>query len=142
MRSWNFLIRPLMCLFIFMAPFPGNAQNGGFSLELNNARDVASGCRLTYVAVNGTGTLLEQASYEVVIFDGEGTVAQFLVLEFGRLTKGKTKVVQFDLASTPCKDISKLLINDAKECLSADGPTGICLESLETKSRTKIAFSL
>ena len=92
---------------------PAAAQDGGaFRLELNNTAAADTGCRLTYVATNDMGLDLSEASYEVAVFDGEGLVQRLLILQFGALADGRTKVVQFDLAETACSDISRLLVNN------------------------------
>src|SRR6056297_3214928 len=49
-------------------------EEGVFDLELNNTEAVDGGCRLTFVARNGTGTALEQTSYDVAVFDDTGAV--------------------------------------------------------------------
>lgn len=113
-----------------------------FSLELNNAEDVEGGCRLTYVAYNGTGTALDTTSYEVVVFDGQNRVSQFLILDFGKLPEDKTKVVQFDLAGRPCSAISRLLVNEIADCTASGTTVPVCLDNLETRSRTQIEFGL
>ncbi|ORE94947.1 hypothetical protein [Aurantimonas sp. 22II-16-19i] len=120
----------------------------GLALELNNAVDEAGVCRLSYVAVNRTGEALETVSYDVVVFDRNDRVSRFLVLQFGRLPEGKTKVVQFDLADQPCADISRILVNEVAECGTANGEVGngasggaaICMEALRPASRTAIVF--
>lgn len=116
------------------------AQENSFSLQLNSAKDNENGCRLTYVAKNNTGVVLEKTSYEVVVFDKDGGVAQFLILEFGNLPIKKTKVVQFELNDQKCGNISRLLINDVSDCIAGGKTVPICLDALETKSRTKIDF--
>ncbi len=116
------------------------AQESSFSLELNSAKDNENGCRLTYVAKNNTGVVLEKTSYEVVVFDKDGGVAQFLILEFGNLPINKTKVVQFELNDQKCDNISRLLINDVSDCIAGGKTVPICLDALKTKSRTKIDF--
>ncbi len=113
---------------------------GRLSLELNNAVNDAGLCRLSYVAVNGTGQPLETVSYDVVVFDTNGQVSQFLVLQFGQLPAGKTKVVQFDLADQPCAGISRILVNDVAECETSQGSAAICMDALEPSSRTAITF--
>ena len=131
-----------------VAAVPAFAQDSGapeFSLELNNAADTsAGGCRLTYVAANRTGAELAQTAYEVAVFNGEGVVSRILVLEFGALTDGKTKVVQFDLGDQTCADISRIVVNDVAACTLADG-TGegdFCLSGLVTASRGTIQFGI
>ena len=117
-----------------------NAQEAAFSLELNSAKDKENGCRLTYVAKNSTGVDLDKTSYEVVVFNKDGGVSQFLILEFGKLSINKTKVVQFELNGQKCTDISRLLINDVSDCEAGGKAVPICLDALKTKSRTSIEF--
>ena len=121
---------------------PASAQQSGFELELNTLRPTESGCRLTYVARNATGSDVDAASFEVAVFDGEGAVNRLLILEFGKLRDGRTKVVQFDLANQPCDDISRLLVNAAAECAIAGSDGADCLDLLVPSSRTEVAFGL
>lgn len=118
------------------------AQDKALSIELNDAADMNGGCRLSYVALNETGVLLDKVSFDVFTFDGEGKVGQSLVFEFGRLPAGKTKVVQFDLADQPCATISRLLINDITECIAEGTNSTICIDALKTTTRTSIIFGL
>lgn len=119
------------------------AQNGNFELELNATEDVGVGCRVIYVATNNTGVALDRTSYEVVIFDDAGQVSETLVLEFGQLPLNKTRVVQFDLASQACGDISRILVNNAVDCVSASGKLDVCMTSLIASSRSQtIRFGL
>ncbi len=129
-------------MFVTSLVFAGfaSAQTKNFTLELNGAKDNDGGCRITFVAVNKTGTKLDKTAYDVVVFDKEGGVSQFLILEFGQLTPKKTKVVQFELNDQKCTDISRLLINDVSDCVAEGKSTPICLDALETKSRTNIEF--
>lgn len=116
-----------------------------FTLELNNAAETtAGGCRLTYVATNGTGQELGQTAYEVAVFDADGVVSRILVLEFGALTIDKTKVVQFDLGDQPCTAISRIVVNDVAACTLADGSGegDFCLSGLVTASRSSIQFGI
>ncbi|MCC5973142.1 MAG: hypothetical protein JJT81_03730 [Rubellimicrobium sp.] len=117
---------------------------GEFGLELNNAAEISTGgCRLTYVATNGTGDSLAQIAYEVAVFDAVGIVSRLLVLEFGALTPGRTKVVQFDLADQPCADISRIIVNDVASCALEGGGSGTaCMDRLATGSRAAIQFGM
>lgn len=117
-------------------------QDQPISIELNDAANVASGCRLVFVAINNSGVILDKASYAVVTFDTSGKVGQSLTFQFGRLPIGKTKVVQFDLPGVSCDTISRLLINDAAECTVDAKPSTVCLDALMTSTRTKIIFGL
>jgi hypothetical protein len=129
-----------------MAAAPAVAQdNPEFVLELNNAAETsAGGCRLTYVATNRTGVDLSQAAYEVAVFNGSGIVSRILVLAFGELPNGKTRIVQFDISDQPCADTSRIVVNDVAECtLAEDGATGdFCLSTLSTASRASLQFGL
>lgn len=129
-------------LALCLAPVPLAAQEQALTIELNDAVDVNGNCRLAYVAHNGTGKLLDKASFDVFIFDAEGKVGQSLVFQFGRLPEGKTKVVQFDLANNACSSISRLLVNDIRECVAGGEESTICIDALKTTTRTSIAFGL
>lgn len=115
------------------------------SLELNNATDAENdSCRLTYVATNHSGKAISQIAYQVGVFDAEGIVRRILVLEFGALTVGKTKIVLFDLAEQKCSDISRIIVNDVAKCTLADDASdaGFCLKGLVTNSRNDIQFTM
>ena len=90
---------------------PATAQDAAqFSLDLNTVGETTGGgCRLTFVANNGTGQELAQTAYEVAVFDAGGGFKKLLVLQFGALTVGKTKVVQFDLADLGCADMGQII---------------------------------
>lgn len=123
---------------------PALAQDARFSLELNNAAQTeAGGCRLTYVAANQSELGLTQTAYQVGVFDAAGVVRRILVLEFGALTAGKTRIVLFDLADQACTDISRIIVNTVAECTLDDGQASdFCLSGLVTSSRTDIQFGL
>lgn len=114
------------------------------SLELNSVGDTADGgCRLTYVANNGMAAALEKTSFQMAVFDGTGSVTRLIVLDFGALTVGKTKVVQFDIPGQTCAQISRIVVNDVAQCTSAGGAAmPDCLATLATASRTAIQFGL
>ena len=125
---------------------PVFAQNEAtdFFLELNSAADTEAGdCRLTYVATNRTAIGLDQAAYEVAVFDGNGIVSRILVLAFGTLPEGKTRVVQFDITGQTCGNTSRIVVNDVAECAPTNGePADVCLSALTTSSRAPIQFGL
>ena len=117
------------------------AQAGDrFHLELNNVEDVDASCRITFLAHNETETDFAETSYDVVVFDERGIVSQRLILEFGRLPLGKTRVVQF-LLERSCEGISRLLINGVEECVEETGASSdMCLDALVTSSRADVQF--
>ncbi len=118
------------------------AQEKQIAIELNDATSLEGACRLVFVAVNRTGVVLEKTSYDVVTFDGQGKVGQSLAFQFGKLPDGKTKVVKFDLSGKACDGISRLLVNDASECLVAGAKSDICIDALTTSTRTTMEFGL
>jgi hypothetical protein len=121
---------------------PTSAQEKQITIELNDAADVSGACRLVFVAVNGTGVVLEKTSFDVVTFDSTGKVGQSLTFQFGRLPVGKTRVVQFDLPGQACATISRLLVNDVSECAVDGKASELCLDALSTSTRTAIEFGL
>ncbi|MBL3586098.1 hypothetical protein JMM61_11990 [Rhodovulum sulfidophilum] len=134
-----------------MAPVgPALAQDvpdtaSGMLVELNAAAETPAGaCRLTYVATNRSETGLSEIAYEVAVFDAEGIVSQLLVLDFGAMPPGKTRVVQFDMPDQPCEAISRIVVNAAPGCVRAEdgAQSPVCLDGLETRARGAIQFGL
>ena len=121
------------------------ARTPKISLELNNASNTESkGCQLTFVVTNHSDTGLSQIAYQVGVFDANGIVSRILVMEFGALTSGKTKIALFNLADQPCTDISRIIVNDVAQCTLAENSEAadFCLSGLSTKSRADIDFGL
>lgn len=141
----------------------------GIALELNNAADITqqvagtdgaapteqTACRMTYVIANRSPESLRAATWQVGVFDGAGVVRALLLLGFGELPAGKTKIGVFDIPGWPCDDISRIIVNDVAECTPADAvpvtaasgetgypQSGICLTGLTTSSRSDIEFGL
>jgi hypothetical protein len=125
---------------------PAFAQDAApsLALELNGAADTPEGaCRLTYVANNGLAAPLEQTSFQMAVFDTAGAVTRLIVLDFGALTVGKTKVVQFDIPGQTCAQISRIVVNDVAQCTTTGGAAVEgCLTALATASRSSIQFGL
>lgn len=109
-----------------LGALPAAAQSSGIELELNTAADLEGSCRLTYVATNTAAGDLDQASYEVAVFDAQGIVTRLLVLEFGALPSGKTRVVQFDVPQTACNSISRILSNGPVDCTGGGARQPTC----------------
>jgi hypothetical protein len=111
-------------------------------LELNNMKTEGEVCRVSFVATNNLETSLEAISFEVVVFDQNSLVDRILVMEFGRLPIGKTRVVQFDLESASCDRFSRILINDVVRCEAGSLEPMDCVEALRTSSRQPVALGL
>jgi hypothetical protein len=120
----------------------GLGQEKAISIELNDASNADTACRLVFVAINNSGVLLEKTSYDFVTFDTAGKVGRSITFHFGRLPVGKTKVVQFDLPGQACESISRLLVNDIAECTVDGKASDICIDALTTSTRAKIEFGL
>jgi hypothetical protein len=105
---------------------PVMAQSSGIELELNTAADLEGNCRLTYVVTNTAGADLEQTSYEMAIMAADGAVSRLLVLGFGAMPAGKTRVVQFDVPETQCSGVSRIIVNGPVECLAGGQPQPTC----------------
>lgn len=124
---------------------PVAAQDGSaFELDLNGATETeGGGCRLTYVATNRSDQAFERTAFQVGLFDADGAVTRLLVLEFGALVAGKTKILQFELAGSSCASISRIVVNDVAACTLADGTASdFCLSGLVATSRTAIQFGI
>ncbi|MCQ0969166.1 hypothetical protein MLD63_01785 (plasmid) [Paracoccus sp. TK19116] len=120
---------------------------GRIVLELNGATDTDAGaCRMTFVATNDSGEAFERTAWQVGVFDGEGIVRSILVLEFGALSDGKTKIVLFDLPGSGCADISRVVVNDVAQCQPEGAAetelADTCLDALSTRSRTELDFGI
>jgi hypothetical protein len=128
-----------------LAVAPLAAQDApALELELNGAIEATEGsCRLTYVAANRSEQAFERTAYQVGVFDTEGAVTRLLVLEFGALVAGKTKILQFELAGTPCASIARIVVNDVAACVLEGGAASdFCLKALVASSRTAIQFGI
>lgn len=115
--------------------------SGKIGLELNHVQPTQDGgCRLSVIATNGLERPMNQLGLEMVAFNSEGLVDQFLRLDFSRISAGKTKVLQFDLAGKACDSISRLHINDVLNCVPPSITDVYCPDLLEIKNRTSIQF--
>lgn len=114
----------------------------GVSLQLNRADAEGDACRMTFVAGNATGGDLSAAAYEMAVYDKDGQVSQLVVMDFGPLVNGRTRVVQFDMPDTGCDTIGRLAINDPPaNCGVADGASAeACTANRKLESLTEIKF--
>ncbi|RUT34578.1 hypothetical protein EMQ25_01030 [Arsenicitalea aurantiaca] len=120
---------------------PAIGAEGRLTLDLNGLEPIEAGCRATFVGHNGLAEDIARTGFEMVLFSPEGLVTRMVVLDFGALDAGRTKVMQFTLAGTECAGIGRVLINDVERC---EGPAdaGACLGGLVAESRSGIAFGL
>ncbi|WP_170425997.1 hypothetical protein [Ruegeria arenilitoris] len=111
---------------------------GGLQVELNTVQDVGSSCRLTFVVENQTGTAIDEASFETVIFDASGSVVSFSLFNFRDLPADRLRVRQFDLPGMACSAVGRALINGTNTCTVAGEDSSICEDGLKLQSRTDV----
>jgi hypothetical protein len=140
----QFRLPAILALALAVTPAFAQDAEPALSLELNGTADTPEGaCRLTYVANNALTAPLEQTSFQMAVFDSAGAVTRLIVLDFGALPIGKTKVVQFDIPGQTCAQISRIVVNDVAQCTTTGGAAvDGCLTSLATASRATIQFGL
>ena len=110
------------------------------SLELNALQPTESGCRVTFVATNRLGAELEKSAVEIALFGADGGIERLVSLDFRTMPDGKTRVLQFDLADLACDGVSRVLVNDIVACEGEGIEPRACLDRLETRTATTVAF--
>ncbi|GAB4522079.1 MAG: hypothetical protein Tsb0019_23790 [Roseibium sp.] len=133
----------LLSFFVAAQGLSAQAQDiaGKIRLELNQLQPIANGgCRLSIIATNGLERPIDELGLEMVAFDKDGLVDQFLRLKFSRISAGKTKILQFDLAGKACDGISRLHVNNVMNCVPASMTDVYCPDLLELGNRTPVQF--
>ncbi len=140
----NLAVAALGLLLPIAVPGAATAQNPERTLilELNGAQPSDKGCRLTFVVTNNLGAALTKAVFEIALLNEAGVVDRLTVLDFRELPAGKTKVTRFDLAGTDCAKVSRVLVNDATECVGEGVEPTACLRNLKTESKAGIPFGV
>jgi hypothetical protein len=140
----HFYFRALAIGIAFLLPpvsVTAQELTGKIGLELNHVQPTQDGgCRLSVIATNGLERPMSKLGLEIVAFNSDGLVDQFLRLDFSRISAGKTKVLQFDLAGKACDSLSRLHINDVLNCVPASIKDVFCPDLLELNNRTSIEF--
>lgn len=114
---------------------------GKISLELNQFQpNQAGGCRLSLIATNGTERPIGKLGLEIVVFDTNGIIDRLMRLDLRRISTGKTKVQQFDLADLPCDGVSRLHINDVLNCVPPAITDVYCPDLVDLSNRTTLQF--
>ncbi|WP_378952613.1 hypothetical protein [Mesorhizobium sp. ANAO-SY3R2] len=132
----------MLCATMANAVAQDAAPSPALVLELNAAQPSDKGCRFTFVVTNNLGAELSKAAIEVALFNEAGVVDRLTVLDFKELPAGKTKVTRFDLPGTDCAKVSRVLINNATDCVGQGVEPSACLRSLQTQSKSGIAFGI
>ena len=112
------------------------------ALELNALQPSDAGCRITFLATNGLAGPIDKATFEVALFGAGGGIDRLVSLDFKTLAKGKTKVLQFELAGLQCDAVRRVLVNDVTACEGTGLAEGDCLANLATSTRVKAEFGV
>lgn len=126
------------CIFPAMALAQAADEPTGLMLELNTLQDTGNACRLTFLVQNGTGTAIEKAVFETVIFDTSGGVVSLSLFDFRDLPPDRPRVRQFDLPGQDCNAVGRALINGAHSCVVDGAESGICADGLSLRSRSDV----
>lgn len=126
-----------------VAPLGALAQSGEstvpqLSIELNAVQDVGDACRLSFLAQNQTGTAIDEAVFETVIFDTSGGVVSLSLFDFRALPADRPRVRQFDLPGMACDSVGQALINGANTCVVAGAESDVCDDALLLGSRVSV----
>jgi hypothetical protein len=130
-------------LLVAAAPEVASAQSSEDApthlfLELNAVQDVGEACRLTFLAHNETGSSIDQAVFETVIFDTLGGVVSLSLFDFRDLPLDRPRVRQFDLPGMACDTVGRALINGANSCIVDGVESAVCNETLMLGSRLEV----
>lgn len=123
-----------LCLLLITPDAIAQDAGGSLSLELNRVDTLEGACRLTFLAENGLGMVLQALSLETVLIDAEGRVERLTLFEFGALPDGIPRVRQFDIPGLACDGLGRVLINGVAECSVG----AACAEKLELFTRTDV----
>ncbi|SDX53509.1 hypothetical protein SAMN05444358_10714 [Ruegeria halocynthiae] len=108
------------------------------SLELNAVQDVGEACRLTFLVNNQSGSAIDEAVFETVIFNADGGVVTLSLFDFRDLPMDRPRVRQFDLPGMACAAVGRALINGASSCVINGSQSDICQSALSLSSRIDV----
>ena len=123
-----------------LGAFAQSASDPGpqLSLELNAVQDVGGACRLSFLAQNRTGAVIDKAVFETVIFDTSGGVISLSLFDFRELPADRPRVRQFDLPGMACDTVGQALINGANTCVVDGADSPVCDAALSLSSRISV----
>ena len=103
-------------------------------VDLNRLEDRAEACRLHFVFTNPTDRVFEQLTFDLVLFNPDGIIAERVALDAAPLLADKTIVKQFDIADRACSEIGRVLVNDIAACVDQSGPVERCIALIEPRA--------
>jgi hypothetical protein len=112
------------------------------TVELNAVEPADGGCKVTFLATNSLGADIDRTALELALFRTDGAIQRMVTLEFKALPQAKTKVLQFQIPALDCADLGRVLINDITACEGPDLAASACLDRLETRALSDLAFGV
>ncbi|MEP3347987.1 MAG: hypothetical protein ABJN34_03160 [Litoreibacter sp.] len=128
-------ILPFLCLLAAAPAWAQDTEIGELTVELNTTQAGADACTLSFMVINDTGSKIEKAVFETVLFGSTGAVQSMTLFDFGTLPQKRPRVRQFAVPNLACDDLSRILFNGASTCAAPD--QGICDATLKPVSRIK-----
>ncbi|MBK0328970.1 hypothetical protein I5535_16955 [Rhodobacteraceae bacterium F11138] len=116
----------------------GNTASARLFLELNTVQDVGEACRLTFLVRNETGTSIDKAVFETVIFDRSDGVISLSLFNFRDMPADRPRVRQFELPDIACDSVGQVLINGANSCIVDGAESAVCETELSPNSRLDV----
>ena len=116
------------------------APENRLSMELNRVETVDSGCQTTLVMTNDLSQDIADLGIELVLFDTEGIVNQFVLLTSGPLPAGRTRVKAFMLEQVRCEQLQRILVNGVTTCSGGEVVPETCSRQLSVTSRAPVSF--
>lgn len=129
---------------VFAVADPALSQDSASTelhLELNALSAQGTNCRVTFLTRNLTGLDIEQAVFETVVIDDQGSVAILTLFDFQDLPDGRPRVRQFDLPDLTCGSVGEVLINGIHSCRVDGVENSVCLDALTLTSRDGVELS-
>ena len=115
-------------------------EQPALNIELNAAETTGGACKLTFVLSNETGTDIDQAVAETVLFSDQGAVMLLTLFDFGTLPNSRPRVRQFQVPNTACETVGQVLVNGVQNCTVDGAESDVCLNGLTLSSRVDIAL--
>lgn len=138
LRSFQTALALTAALAVTPALAQETAPQPHLEIELNAAQTQDTGCKLSFVVVNGHDADIAKAVFETVIFTADGQVDRLTLFDFGTLPASRPRVRQFVLTDTACDGIGQILFNGADTCESDTLDATVCSTGMTLKSRTDI----
>ena len=118
-----------------------SAQEGKLVIELNKVEAADNECRLHFDVFNGTALQFRVVSADLVFFDSEGVMSSTTLVSFGRLHPNKHHFQSFSFPGVVCGNISRILVNDLRQCRPNGGEAFDCLSALSVSHKGRIELT-